>query len=154
MGWDFIQGDLDYPAKTGRTSFSQTVLLERLRLAFRRINKDEEGLEWLDDLTLDRAARELLRPEGNGLLELNRSFTQRLLTGVRVTIAEGPRAGQEVQLQAIAWEPERLHENEFLAINQFQVLIRGTPYTKRPDIVLFVNGLPLVVIECKGRLNR
>jgi len=151
MGWGFIQGDLDYPAKTGRTSFSQTVLLERLRHAFRRINKNGEGQEWLDDLTLDRAEREMLRPDGNGLLELNRSFTQRLLVGVRVTVAAGPRAGQEVQLQAIAWEPEHLNENEFLAINQFQVLIRGTPYTKRPDIVLFVNGLPLVVIECKGR---
>ena len=41
-------------------------------------------------------------------------------------------------------------ENDFLAINQFQVLIKGTPYNKRPDIVLFVNGLPLVVIECKS----
>src|SRR5205823_8937919 len=71
MGWDFIQGDLDYPAKTGRSSFSQAVLMERLRSAFRRINKDENGLEWLDDLTLDRVTRELLRPEGNSLLELN-----------------------------------------------------------------------------------
>src|SRR5262245_21690163 len=127
MGWDFIEGDLDYPSKTGRNSFRETVLLERLRAAFRRINKADLGREWLDDLTLDRAARELLRPEGNGLLDLNRNFTQRLLTGVRVTVAEGPRAGEEVQVQAIAWEPERLKENEFLAINQFQVLIRGTP---------------------------
>ena len=151
MGWDFIQGDLEYPAKTGRTSFRETVLLERLCSAFRRINKDPQGREWLDHLTLDRAARELLRPEGNGLLELNRNFTQRLITGVRVIVAGGPRAGEEVQLHAIAWDPERLKENEFLAINQFQVLIRGTPYNKRPDVVLFVNGLPLVVIECKGR---
>src|SRR5436305_15042050 len=67
MGWDFIQGDLDYPGKTERASFSETVLLERLRRAFRRINKDEQGQEWLDDLTLDRAAREMLSPEGNSL---------------------------------------------------------------------------------------
>src|ERR1039457_4080356 len=151
MGWDYIKGDLDYPAKTGRTSFSETVLLERLRSAFRRINTDERGHEWLDDLTIDRAVRELLRPEGRGLLELNRSFMQRLQVGVRVVVAEGPRSGEEVTLHSIAWEPERLKENEFLTINQFQVLIKGTLYTKRPDVVLFVNGLPLVVIECKGR---
>ena len=151
MGWDFIQGDLDYPGKTGRTSFGETVLLERLRAAFRRINKDEHGREWLDELTIDRAVRELLRPEGRGLLELNRSFTTRLQTGVRVAVAQGPRSGEEVTLHVIAWQPERLKDNEFLAIDQFQVLIRSTPYTKRPDVVLFVNGLPLVVIECKGR---
>ena len=151
IGWDFIQGDLEYPAKTCRTSFSETVLLERLRAAFRRINRDEQGQEWLDDLTIDRAVRELLRPEGRGLLEMNRNFMQRLLRGVRVNVAQGPKAGEEVQLQAITWQPERLEENEFLAINQFQVLIKGTPHTKRPDVVLFVNGLPLVVIECKGR---
>jgi hypothetical protein len=151
MGWDFIQSDLDYPGKTGRTSFGETVLLERLRAAFRRINKDEHGREWLDDLTIDRAVRELLRPEGRGLLELNRASTTPLQTGVRVAVAQGSRSGEEVTLHVIAWEAERVKENEFLAINQFQVLIKGTPYTKRPDVVLFVNGLPLVVVECKGR---
>jgi type I restriction enzyme R subunit len=125
-------------------------LQERLRAALLRINKDEQGQEWLDDLTIERAVRELLRPEGRGLLEMNRNFTQRLLSGVRVNVAQGPKAGEEVQLQAIAWQPEHLEENEFLAVNQFQVLIKGTPHTKRPDVVLFVNGLPLVVIECKG----
>ena len=150
MGWEFIQGDLDYPAKTGRASFKETVLLERLRAAIRRINKDDHGQEWLDDLTIERAVRELLKPEGHGLLELNRNFTQRLVQGVRVPVAQGPRAGEDVRVHVIAWEPDRIRENEFLAINQFQVLIKGTPYTKRPDVVLFVNGLPLVVVECKS----
>jgi type I restriction enzyme R subunit len=150
MGWDFVRGDLEYPAKTFRTSFRETILLPRLKAAIRRINRDAGGNEWLDDLTIDRAVRELVKPEGRGLLELNRNFAQRLQTGVRVTIAEGPRAGQDVTVHFIAWEADRLKENDFLAINQFQVLIKGTPYNKRPDIVLFVNGLPLVVIECKS----
>jgi type I restriction enzyme R subunit len=150
MEWDFVQGDLEYPAKTFRTSFRETVLEPRLKAAIRRINKDDHGNEWLDDLTIDRAIRELLKPDGRGLLELNRNFTQCLQTGVRVTVADGPRAGEEITVHAIAWEKARLKENDFLAINQFQVLIKGTPYNKRPDVVLFVNGLPLVVIECKS----
>ncbi|HEY0073082.1 MAG TPA: type I restriction endonuclease, partial [Abditibacteriaceae bacterium] len=150
MGWEYVEGDLQYPAKTGRSSFSETILLERLKAAFRKVNLDEAGDEWLDNLTIERAIRELLKPEGNGLLEMNQHFMQRLVTGVRVTVAEGPCTGQDVTLHPIAWQPDRLQDNEFLAINQFQVLIKGTPYTKRPDVVLFVNGLPLVVIECKS----
>jgi type I restriction enzyme R subunit len=150
MGWAFVKGDLDYPAKTFRSSFSETLLLERLRAAFRRLNLDSGGNEWLDDLTIDRAIRELTRRDGRGLVEINRVFMERLASGVRVAVAEGPRCGEEVTLWPIAWEPERLKENEFVAINQFSVLIPGTPYSKRPDIVLFVNGLPLVVIECKS----
>jgi type I restriction enzyme R subunit len=150
MGWAFVQGDLDYPAKTFRASFSETILFERLRAAFRRLNLDSGGNEWLDDLTIERAIRELTRHEGRGLVEMNRNFMERLVTGVRVTVAEGPRSGEEVTLWPIAWEPDRVLENDCLAINQFSVLIPGTPYSKRPDVVLFVNGLPLVVVECKS----
>ena len=148
MGWDFVQGDFDYPARTFRKSFRETILEPRLKAAIRRINKDDLGNEWLDDLTIDRAIRELLKTDGRGLLELNRNFTQRLQTGVRVPVAEGPRAGEEITVHVIAWEKER--ENDFLAINQFQVLIKGTPHNRRPDVVLFINGLPLVVVECKS----
>src|SRR5437667_721574 len=122
----------------------------RLKAAIRRLNKDDLGNEWLDDLTIDRAISELLKTDARGLLELNRNFTQRLQTGIRVPVAEGPRAGEEITVHVIAWEKERLKENDFLAINQFQVLIKGTPHNKRPDVVLFVNGLPVVVIECKS----
>src|SRR5438552_3691698 len=94
MGWDFVQGDLEYPAKTFRSSFRETVLEARLKEAIRRINRDEHAKEWLDEITIERAIRELLKADGRGLLELNRNFTQRLQTGVRVTVAEGPGAGQ------------------------------------------------------------
>lgn len=150
MGWECLEGDLDYPEKTGRTSFAETLLTGKLKAALRRVNLDHNGQEWLDDLTLERAVRELTRHEGSGLVEMNRHFMDRLVRGVRVTVAEGLRSGEEVRLFPIVWEPERQEVNEFLAINQFQVLIPGTSYTKRPDIVLFVNGLPLVVIECKS----
>jgi type I restriction enzyme R subunit len=150
LGWDYVAGDLEYPAKTFRTSFRETVLEPRLKAAIKRINKDDHGNEWLDDLTIERAVRELLKPDGRGLLELNRNFTHRLQTGVRVTVADGPRSGEEITVHAVAWDKDRLADNDFLAINQFQVLIKGTPYNKRPDVVLFVNGLPLVVIECKS----
>jgi type I restriction enzyme, R subunit len=151
MGWNFVQGEKEYPANTLRTSFNETVLLDRLRAAIRRVNRDGDAQEWLDDLTIERAVREFSRKEGNGLMEINRNFSQRLINGVRVAVAAGPRSGEDVTLHAIAWAGDRLLDNEFLAINQFRVLIRGTPFSKYPDIVLFVNGLPIVVVECKGR---
>jgi len=88
MGWDFVRGDLDYPAKTFRNSFSETILLEPLRAAFRRLNLDSGGNEWLNDLTIDRAVRELTRRDGRGLVEINRAFMERLVSGVRVAVAE------------------------------------------------------------------
>jgi hypothetical protein len=87
MGCDFVEGDLDYPAKTFRASFSETILIDRLRVAFRRLNLDSGGCEWLDDLTIERAIRELMRHEGRGLVEMNRNFMERLVTGVRVPVA-------------------------------------------------------------------
>ena len=155
MGWDFLAGDLDYPQKTGRVSFRETILRDRLRAAIRRINRDAYDQEWLDPVTIERAIRELLRPEaGRGLLEWNRVLTERLLAGVLVEVApaEGDRAERprEARVQFIAWETERGADNDFLAVNQFKVLIRGTSHAKIPDLVLFVNGLPLVVVECKS----
>ena len=60
MEWDFVQSDLEYPAKTFRTSFRETVFEPRLKAAIRRINKDDHGNEWLGfgrDAELDGVGR-------------------------------------------------------------------------------------------------
>ena len=63
MGWQYLQGDLDYPEKTGREHFRETLLKPRLRAAIRKLNLDPQGNEYLDDVTIDRAIRELERSE-------------------------------------------------------------------------------------------
>ena len=83
-------------------------------------------------------------------MEANRALTSLLLTGTTVEGVESRDGGRGQAVHYIDWNhPER---NEFLAINQFRVDEPGGQAHKFvvPDIVLFVNGIPLVVIECKS----
>jgi type I restriction enzyme R subunit len=148
MGWSYLEGDLDYPQKTFRDRFRDVLLYENLRQAIRRINEKEN----LDDITIDRAIHALQRSEKPGGLERNRELTEKLITGVsvpRATGGEGPHS-RNVTIKFFDFDPSHLDKNEFLAINQFRVDYIGRVGFVIPDIVLFVNGIPLVIIECKS----
>lgn len=152
MGWQFQQGDIDYPEKTFRENFREVLLIPKLREAIRRINKDEHGLEFLDDITIERAIRELQRTTQHNLLERNQELTEKLITGVHVEPAESRTdSSQRLQfVKFIDFEPGQLHANDFLAINQFRVDFLGRSGFVIPDIILFVNGIPLCIVECKS----
>ena len=75
MGWKYLHGDLDYPEKTEREHFRETLLRPRLRAAIRKLNLDPQGHEYLDDVTIDRAIRELERTESQALLERNKELS-------------------------------------------------------------------------------
>ena len=90
MGWDYLQGDLDYPQKTFREHFREVILKPRLRAAIRKINLDDNGNEYLDDVTIDRAIQELQRTETQNLLDRNKELTEKLVLGVKVPWAECP----------------------------------------------------------------
>ncbi len=122
-----------------RSDYRQVVLVERLRAAIERLNP-----------AIPAAAREdaigqVLDLGTPVLLAANRRFHQLLVTGVPVQYQkDGETRGDFVRL--VDWaEPKR---NEWLAINQFS--IKGAHHTRRPDIILFVNGLPLVLLELKN----
>lgn len=122
-----------------RANYRQVVLPFRLREAINRLNPDiptaarEDALKQVIDLGMPV------------LLSANQHFHRMLITGVPVQYQlAGETRGDFVRL--IDWaQPER---NEWLAVNQFS--IRGPHHTRRPDIILFVNGLPLVLIELKN----
>ncbi len=122
-----------------RSSYQQVLLVERLRAAIARLNPQlttaarEDALQQVRDLGIP------------ALLSANRRLHQLLVTGVPVEVQRGGETlGDFARL--IDWaEPAN---NEWLAIKQFTV--KGPHHTRRPDIVLFVNGLPLVVIELKN----
>ena len=148
MGWKYLQGDLDYPQKTYRENFREVLLLEPLRHAIRTINADEN----LDEITIDRAIREMQRsdkPEGLGR---NQELTEKLIKGVSVLRAGGGEGahGRNVTVRFVDFDPARQANNSFLAINQFRIDYLGRVGFVVPDVVLFVNGIPLVVIECKS----
>ena len=105
-----------------------------------------EALSGLDD----HAVAVLLRPRAAKLVEVNQELTERLLLGTTVEGVAGWDHARDRTVQFIDWEhPER---NDFLVVNQFRVDEPGGQGHRyiAADLVLFVNGIPLVVIEAKS----
>jgi type I restriction enzyme R subunit len=148
MGWEYQQGDLDHPQKTFRENFRDVLLREPLREAIRKINAAEN----LDDITIDRAIRALEKSDKPGGLDRNRELTEKLITGVTVVRAAGSDEphSRNVTVRFIDFDPACQQHNTFLAINQFRIDLIGQVGFVIPDVILFVNGIPLVIIECKS----
>ncbi|MFO0754573.1 MAG: HsdR family type I site-specific deoxyribonuclease [Thermodesulfovibrionales bacterium] len=95
---------------------------------------------------LEDAFRKLTRPEGAELVARNRAVHRLLVDGVTV---EYRTAGGEIRgAQARVVDFDRIEVNDWLAVNQFT--IAENKHTRRPDVVLFLNGLPLAIIELKN----
>ncbi len=122
-----------------RQSYADVVLVGRLREAIDRINPKipAEGK--------DEAVRKLLRVESPDLLVNNQRLHSMLVNGVDV---EYRREDRVVPDKVWLFDFAKLANNEFLAVNQFTIIENN--HNRRPDIILFVNGLPLVVIELKN----
>jgi type I restriction enzyme R subunit len=148
LGWSFLEGHKFVPELTERESFRDVLLLNRTRAALRRINLDENNHEWLDDARIKQATTELQRLEGYKLMEQNEAATRLITRGTDVEGTLERDEGRPRRIQFIDFEhPER---NDFLAINKFRVDAPGSQRHIVADLVLFVNGIPLVVIECKS----
>ena len=123
-----------------RESHADAVLTSAVRGSLRRLNSD------LPEEALDDALRRLTRPEGTTLEARNRLFHRMVVDGVNVEYRDPDGAVRGAQARVIDFdEPDA---NTWSAINQFTVSENGN--TRRPDIVVFVNGLPLAVIELKN----
>ena len=138
--YDVLYGpDISGDAGSER-AFTEVILAERLRTAIDRINPDIPA----DART--EAFRIARRTPALTLLENNEAFHRLLTDGVDVKFGIGEGKSRTDKVWLVDWEtPEN---NRFLAVNQFTV-IEGQNH-KRPDIVIFINGLPLVVIELKN----
>lgn len=122
-----------------RANYAQVILTFRLREAIRRLNPN------VPSATREDALKQVLDLGIPALLSANRHFHQLLVGGVPVEYQEdGQTRGDRVRL--MDWG--NASQNEWLAVNQFS--IKGPHHTRRPDIILFVNGLPLVLIELKN----
>ena len=142
LGWMVAHGPNIAPhaADTERADYSEVVLEHRLRDALARLNPA------LPAVALDDAFRKLTRPDGSTLQSRNRAFHRMLVDGVTVEYrtAAGTIRGAQVSIL----DYENPANNDWLAVNQFTV-VEGE-HQRRPDIVLFVNGLPLGLIELKN----
>ena len=134
-GYD-VAPDSDNP---WREQFQQVLLRERLREAIARLNPSVPLVAREDALT------QVVNLDTPALLSANRAFHRLLVNGVPVQYQrDGETVGDFVRLVDF----EQPTANEWLAINQFS--IKGPKHTRRPDIILFINGLPLVVLELKN----
>ena len=142
LGWKVAHGPSIAPdaVDSERADYTEVVLPQRARDALNRLNPG------LPVEALDDAFRKLNQPEGSTLEARNRAFHRILVDGVTVEyrIADGGLRGAQV----FVFDYENPTNNDWLAVNQFTV-VEGE-HERRPDVVLFVNGLPLGVIELKN----
>ena len=148
LGWKIVTGSVDDPTVTGRESFREVLLRDDLCRALRRINL-RDGAEWLDDARLAQAVGALEHITAPKLIEANQQATALLLGGIAVEGLADWDHGRAKVGDYSDWEhPEH---NTFTAINQFKVECPGLAKASiRPDITLFVNGIPVAVVECKS----
>ena len=146
IGWGVAHGPDIAPDAPGaeRSDYGQVVLERRLRDALAELNPS------LPASALDDAFRRLTHPEGSTLEVRNRAFHRMLVDGVTVEYRAGDGRISGAQVQVIDFDIPA--NNNLLAINQFTVTetTNGNRNTRRPDVALFVNGLPLGVVELKN----
>ena len=142
LGWKVVHGTSIAPHATGseRTDYSHVILEHRLRDALDRLNP-ALPVEALED-----AFRKLTRPEGSTLDARNRAFHRMLVDGVTVEYQSAGGGTRWPHVSVLDFENPA--NNDWLAVNQFTVV--ETEHKRRLDVVLFVNGLPLGVIELKN----
>lgn len=143
LGWEILDLDAKQaPQATGRENFTEVVLGKVLREQLRVIN------DWLEADQIEDVAKQLTANfPGNNLLENNRHAFNLLLENT--SVAANRKTGEKSPTVRFI-DFKTLGNNRFQAVCQFKVRILGTEHHIVPDIVLFLNGLPVVVVECKS----
>jgi len=141
LGYDYVCGydiapDGDTPE---RSDYISVVLKDRLLSALTRINPD------IPQAAITAALSRLINPNIPALMSANRQVHSWLTKGVKVTYHEGD---QEIGKQLKVIDFDNPDNNEWLVVNQFT--IHGQKHNRRPDVLVFVNGLPLSVLELKN----
>ena len=144
LGWETVSAAEEVfgaAGTLGRFAKSEAVLAGRLRAALERLNPKlppEAITSAIDELTRNRST---MSP-----VAANREVHELLKQGIKVSVPDKERGGQKTErVRVIDWEnPEA---NDFLLVSQMS--IQGPLYLRRPDLIGFVNGLPLVVVELK-----
>ncbi|MEK7756937.1 MAG: type I restriction endonuclease subunit R, partial [Planctomycetota bacterium] len=142
LGYAIRNGPAIAPGELGaeRADYAQVVLEDRLRQALARLNPA------LPPEAIEDAFRKLTRAEAGSLLECNRAVHRILVDGVTVEYRRSDSSIAGAQARVLDFDAP--DNNDWLAVNQFSVA--AGQHTRRPDVVLFVNGLALAVIELKN----
>ena len=136
LGYGYYDGS----SKDERKDITQVVLTKRLKKAIRRINP------WIDDYNLQKAMEAVTEVQGASLMEINQKVWQ-LLRGATLSLRQ-VIDGEEVFKPVSFIDYQHIENNDFLVVNQMK--FHGRWQNSIPDLVVFVNGLPVAVIECKS----
>ncbi len=149
MGWSvFAQssGIPSDPSLSLRATFREVLLKQEFFRSVKAINCLDDGTPWLSENQLESLFDDFSNFDTTNLLEANETFVERLY---KWQVDENQVTGEQLPVVKII-DFDNWKANSFVAINQFRI---DTPGGVKdfiiPDVVLFVNGLPLVVIECK-----
>lgn len=145
LGWSAVHGNEIAPGATGaeRSSWADVVLAGRLEASVAALNPDIPSAQQAE------AVRTLLRTQSQNLIEDNAAVHRMLVDGVTVQVTEeGVRRSRTVRF----FDVDDPAANDWLMVSQLRVTqtVVGVEHTRRPDVVGFVNGLPLVVLELKS----
>jgi type I restriction enzyme R subunit len=143
LGYSYVNGtDISPDGIAQEREFDEVVLKQRLRSAIAKLNPTVPADAQEDSL------KKLLRSDSPNLFQNNYTFHKYLTDGIDIEYRKGDRIiGDKVWL--INYETPS--NNEFLVVNQFTIIENNV--NKRPDIILFINGIPLVVIELKNAVD-
>lgn len=144
LHYQFVHGEKLTAQHGERESMNEVILVKRLRQALEQLNP------WMSEQNLNKTIRFLTRPEhlGTNLLEINEKMYDAIVNLTFAVDQDLDGSGQKKfhTVRFIDWDEPT--NNEFLVTRQF--VIQGPNEKIIPDIVLFVNGIPVVVIECKS----
>jgi type I restriction enzyme, R subunit len=143
LGYSYVNGaDISPDGISQERQFDEVVLKQRLQAAISKLNPN------VPFEAQEEAVKKLLRTNSPNLFQNNYDVHKYLTDGVDVEYRKGDRiAGDKVWLI----DYENPNNNEYLVVNQFTIIENNV--NKRPDIILFINGLPLVVIELKNAVD-
>ena len=141
MGWEYIHGLAIAPGaeQAERENFEQIVLINRLRKSVSALNPT------IPHDAQEQAVQKVLRIYSPELLHNNEEFHRLLVEKVKIPYQQD---GFERSYEVALIDFENPQNNEFLCVNQYTIVEKNQ--NKRPDVLLFVNGLPLVIIELKN----
>lgn len=144
LGYEYIDGDKLTADYGERESLSEVILSKRMKQALKRLNP------WINDDNVNKVIRKIERADnlGTGLLEINEKIYD-YIVNLQLTVdqvIDGRKETKTVKL--IEFDKDKIDLNEFLVARQF--VVKGPQETIRPDIVIFINGMPVVVLECKS----
>lgn len=140
LGYDYASGvDLSPGgSQVEREDYKEVILPNRVQSSLRRINAE------LPEEALEEAYRRIITFNSPNLIENNQSFHQLMTEGIEVSYK---KSGEIRTKRAYVIDFDDSSNNDFLTVNQFTVIEKED---RRPDVILFINGLPLVVIELKS----